>query len=74
MTGKATATVRQAGENFIHTVTDWHGEVVGTRRSAHRYRYAICRRGLGRDRPYLVVVRWSRSARCSSTEFPLEVT
>ena len=77
-----TATARDAGCQVVHTVRDWYGDVAGTRRSAHRYHYAICRRVSPRNpstgvpelgRAQLVVVRWSRSSKCSGSQFAVPV-
>jgi len=69
-----TATAREAGRNVVHEVK-LRGETVpyGTRRSAHRYGYAICcwYRIEGESR--LVVKRWSRNAKCSGPDFAVPV-
>lgn len=69
----ASATARHAGRNVVHTVYGYDGEVVATRRSAHRYEFAICRRiGFTDDGTARVVVdRWSRSSKCSSRQFAI---
>lgn len=67
------ATSRDAGRNVVHTVTDWHGDVIDTRRSAHSYSYAICRRVMRNDRASVVVVRWSKSNRCTGGQFAVRV-
>jgi hypothetical protein len=71
-TRTASATARHAGANIVHTVYV-DGEVVGTRRSAHRYLFAICRwvGKQGTPERTVVVVRWSRSNKCSSGQFAL---
>ena len=48
-----TADARDAGRNVVHTVRDSAGNAVGTRRSAHVYRWAFVARG--------VVRRWSNN-------------
>lgn len=75
------ATARDAGRNVVHTVVATHtdgtpAEVVSaTRRSAHRYAYAICRWVRPRDgKPYVVVVRWSRNAKATGDTFAVPVT
>lgn len=50
---------RDAGRNVVHEVK-LDGDVVGTRRSAHRYGYAICRWWRVRGESNLHVLRWSR--------------
>lgn len=67
-----TAHARDAGRNVVHTVKMFD-TVVGTRRSAHRYAYAICRWATvdGERRP--IVVRWSRSAKSSGNDFAVAV-
>jgi hypothetical protein len=61
----ATATARDAGRNVVHHVYV-NGEIVATRRSAHRYRFAICKWITAHDGSRTVVVkRWSRDSKCS---------
>lgn len=73
------ATSRDAGRNVVHTVTSvWDDgtpiEVVGaTRRSAHRYAYAICRYVRGHGERYVVVDRWSGSSKCRRDQFAVTV-
>lgn len=69
VTRKVTASARQAGAQVVHTVYGYDGEIVGTRRSQHRYHYAICRR----NGSNVVVSRWSRNATCSGGYFAVEV-
>jgi hypothetical protein len=70
-----TATARDAGRNVVHTVSaEGHRVVAPTRRSAHRYAYAICRWCGGDYNSFVRVNRWSRSAKCSGEEFAVEVT
>ena len=68
------ALARPAGRNILHRVYDWDGELVGERRSAHRYHYAICRRttAVG-GRATVFVIRFSRSERTSGDEFALRI-
>lgn len=74
-TNRVSAQSRDAGRNVVHTVTDWYGHpaINGTRRSAHSYNYAICRRSSKDGQPVVIVERWSKSPRCSSSHFPVEV-
>lgn len=62
----ATASAREAGANIVHHVYV-DGEIVATRRSAHRYDFAICRWvGSREDGTRTVIVkRWSRNSKCS---------
>jgi hypothetical protein len=62
----ATATARDAGRNVVHHVYV-NGEIVATRRSAHRYHFAICKWVGSRDdgSRTVVVKRWSRDSKCS---------
>lgn len=82
MSNHVTAVSRDAGRNIVHTVTDWYGEpaINGTRRSAHSYSYAICRRipanrvaGIVRVGPQVIVDRWSRNSKCASAQFAVAV-
>jgi hypothetical protein len=69
----ATADARQAGANVVHTVYV-DGRPVATRRSQHRYRFAICH-WAGRvdaGTRHLVVDRWSRSPKASGRAFAVE--
>jgi hypothetical protein len=72
-----TATAREAGRNVVHTVTVEGGSVVnGTRRSAHRYAYAICewQRRSDFDEPAtLIVKRWSQSPKSGTGAFAVPV-
>jgi hypothetical protein len=66
------ATAREAGRNIVHTVT-LDGRVVGTRRSAHRYHYAIAywtRTPSGRT---IIVARWSRKPTASGSSFAIPI-
>jgi hypothetical protein len=63
---------RDAGRNVVHTV-EVDGRVVATRRSAHRYGYAIgywTRTPSGRT---VVVSRWSRSPQCTGSSFAIRI-
>jgi hypothetical protein len=60
---------RDAGANVVHTVS-LDGEVVATRRSAHRYAFAIA---YWTSNGALIVSRWSRSAKCSGRHFAIRV-
>jgi len=74
MTSKiATADARQAGANVLHTVYV-NGEPVGTRRSQHLYRFAICH-WVNRGTPDATVIvdRWSRNPKASGRTFAVEV-
>lgn len=68
------AVARDAGRNVVHEVK-LDGETVpyGTRRSAHRYAYAICRWYRREGGASLSVKRWSRSPKCSGEEFAVPV-
>ena len=82
---KAIATARDAGRNVVHTVTvvcydgignevDRYEAISGTRRSAHRYSFAVCRWTTERDgRRNVVVVRWSRNAKATGATFAVPV-
>lgn len=70
---RVTAQARDAGRNVVHTVT-LDGKVIGTRRSAHRYAYAICRWVTGVDGERTVIVaRWSRNIRHSGRYFAVQI-
>lgn len=58
------------GGTAIHHVYGFDGERIGTRHSRHRYAYAICKRYPGAR---VEVVRWSRSASTSGTEFAVAI-
>ena len=63
---------RDAGRNVVHTVAV-DGEVVATRRSAHRYSFAIARwYGQHGDRR-VIVERWSRSPKSSGASFAIRI-
>jgi hypothetical protein len=63
------ATARQAGAKIHHVVYDTDDMVIGERRSAHRYHYAICKRSRGG----IYVTRWSRASKTSGAEFAVPI-
>jgi hypothetical protein len=79
MTHEIKATARDAGRSVVHTVTV-DGEVVGTRRSARRYEYAIAEwvtvrrdRGDGWPERRVVVRRWSGKPDAYGSTFAVPV-
>jgi len=79
-TKTVTATARQAGRNVLHTVLVNGSEVVGTRRSAGFYHYAICEwittgyDDAGWPIRRVVVRRWSKNPRASGATFAVPVS
>lgn len=68
-----TATARDAGRNVVHTVTADVEVVAPTRRSAHRYAYAIVAIRKRGTEPVVFVRRWSRSSKHASDEQAITV-
>lgn len=63
---------REAGAATVHTVSV-KGEVVATRRSAHRYPYAIAYWSRRNGEVTLIVKRWSRSPKASGGSFAIRI-
>jgi hypothetical protein len=83
-----TATARDAGRNVVHTVTTDNPDVeviAATRRSAHRYRYAMVRYARRSNAPQIdgepgavyerivIVQRWSRNPKTRGDEIAIPV-
>lgn len=70
----ASATVRKAGKQYIHTVRDFDGDVVDTRRSNQRYRFAIAKRYKRDDgTPSIVVTRYSNASKAPGATFAIAI-
>lgn len=65
---------RDAGRNVVHTV-EVDGEVVATRRSAHRYSFAIAHWSRNREtgEARIIVERWSRNPKATGSSFAIRI-